>query len=175
MLHVESPQARSEARTFLLRGGCAKHHPKYSYFNHLEGNSRCFCQDVAEMGVFLTPPIFPDTPALFLMTVGAVGGQRAVDVISIIFPPTGRIPPPVSQEIQHFENIKSIDCSVPATRRRQRRQATAIRCSSLTRFLLQQLCSAVFFRNCQIAIVTFIIISFGDRHHHKHDSSCSFI
>lgn len=138
------------------------------------------------MGVFLTPPIFPDTPALFLMTVGAVGGQRAVDVISIIFPPTGRIPPPVSQEIQHFENIKSIDCSVPAffhggqrnlppTRRRRRRQATANRCSSLTRFLLQQLCSAVFFHNCQIAIVTFIIISFGDRHHHKHDSSCSFI
>lgn len=84
------------------------------YFNHLEGNSRCFCQDVAETGVFLTPPIFPDTPALFLMTVGAVGGQRAVDVISIIFPPTGRIPPPVSQEIQHFENIKVIDCSTPA-------------------------------------------------------------
>lgn len=31
------------------------------------------------------------------------GGQRVVDVISIIFPPTGRIPALFSQEIQHFQ------------------------------------------------------------------------
>lgn len=87
-----------------------------------------------------------------------------------------------------FSDINSIDweCSLaafsPGSRRTCPRPAGTSdhkqqqnNCNSLSRFRLHQLCSAVFFHNCQIAITIFIIINFGDPRYHKHESSCSFI
>lgn len=164
MLHVERPKPRIEARSFL---------PQIFILTTWRGIPNVAAETG---GGILTPPTFSDTLVLFLMNVCAVGGQRAVDVISIIFPPTGRIPPLLCQEIQHFE-ISTLSIAAafsPGSRKTCPRLAGAHshkqqlnNCDSSSRFRLHHLCAAVFFHNCQIAITIFIIINFGDPRYHK--------